>query len=85
MNIGRTFRLTREGRASLNIRAEFSNLFNRSFWNNPTATNATAPQTRLPNGNAQAGFGFINTTTFSASTGPNILSRQGVLVARFTF
>ena len=31
------------------------------------------------------GFGYMNTTTFSASTGPNILPRQGVLVARFTF
>jgi hypothetical protein len=83
MNLGRTWRI--KERASLNIRMEFSNVFNRAFWNNPTFANATAPQQRLPNGNTASGFGFLNTTTFSASTGPNILPRQGTLIARFTF
>jgi hypothetical protein len=64
---------------------EFSNVFNRAFWNNPTNTNATAAQQRVPNGNTASGFGFLNTTTFSASTGPNILPRQGTLIARFIF
>jgi hypothetical protein len=86
VNLGRTWVLGKSDRAPrLNVRAEFTNIFNRAFWNNPTATNALAPQTRAPNGNAASGFGFINTTTFSASTGPNILPRQGVLVARITF
>ncbi|HTA43117.1 MAG TPA: TonB-dependent receptor [Bryobacteraceae bacterium] len=83
MNLGRTWRI--KERYSLNIRMEFSNIFNRAFWNNPTFANAAAPQQRLPNGNAASGFGYLNTTTFSASTGPNILPRQGVLVAHFTF
>ncbi len=83
MNFGRTWRI-RES-LSLNVRAEFSNIFNRSLWNNPAATNALAPQLHAPNGNASSGFGYMNTTTFSAFTGPNILPRQGVLVARFTF
>jgi hypothetical protein len=86
LNFGRTWTLGKSDRApKLNVRAEFTNIFNRSFWNNPTATNAAAPRTFSSNGNASGGFGYMNTTTFSASTGPNILPRQGVLVARFTF
>ncbi|HEX4274896.1 MAG TPA: TonB-dependent receptor [Bryobacteraceae bacterium] len=86
LNFGRTFRI--KERYALNIRAEFSNIFNRAFWNNPTATNAQATQTRVansPTGVAVSGFGYMNTTTFSQSSGANILPRQGVLVARFTF
>ncbi len=83
MNFGRTWRI-RE-RMSFNLRMEFSNVFNRAFWNNPTATNTQAPQTRAKNGNALSGFGYMNLTSFSQSTGPNILPRQGVLVGRFTF
>jgi hypothetical protein len=65
---------------------EFSNVFNRAFWNNPTATNAAASQQRNPlTGIAISGFGYMNTTTFTQSSGANILPRQGVLVARFTF
>jgi len=88
-NFGRTWTLGRSDNApKLNIRAEFTNIFNRAFWNNPTATNAIATQSRVgnqPNGVAVSGFGYLNTTTFSASAGPNILPRQGVLVAKFTF
>jgi len=83
LNFGRTFRF--KERYALNIRAEFSNIFNRAFWNNGTATNAAAAQTRSANGVALSGFGYMNTTTFSQSSGANILPRQGVLVARFTF
>jgi hypothetical protein len=83
MNLGRTFRI-REN-MTLNIRGEFSNIFNRAFWNNPTATNSQAQQVRAGNGNTLSGFGYMNLTTFSQSTGPVILPRQGVLVARFTF
>jgi hypothetical protein len=83
MNLGRTWRI--KERYALNVRAEFSNIFNRAFWNNPTATSAAAAQTRAPNGNTLSGFGYMNTITFSQSSGVNILPRQGVLVARFTF
>ena len=86
LNLGRTFRIKEH--YALNVRAEFSNVFNRGFWNNPTATNAAAAQTRVgnsPTGVAVSGFGYMNTTTFSQSSGSNILPRQGVLVARFTF
>ncbi len=83
MNLGRTFKI--KERYSLNVRAEFTNIFNRTFWNNPTATSAVAAQVRAPNGNTLSGFGYMNTTTFTQSSGSNILPRQGVLVARFTF
>ncbi len=68
MNLGRTFRIKES--MTLNIRGEFSNIFNRAFWNNPTATNAQAPQKRAANGNTLSGFGYMNLTTFSQSTGP---------------
>lgn len=87
MNLGRTWRI-RE-RASFNMRMEFTNVFNRSFFNNPTATNAQAIQTRLPNGNTSSGFGYVNTTTAMSGLGivtpVSIAPRNGVLVARITF
>jgi len=76
LNFGRTFRI-RE-RANLNIRAEFTNIFNRTVINYPSSTNATTTPL-LTNGTYTGGFGYINT----ASAGG--LSRQGMLVARFTF
>ncbi|PWT86745.1 MAG: hypothetical protein C5B58_00915, partial [Acidobacteria bacterium] len=62
--LGRTFRI-RE-RYSLNLRAEFVNVFNRAEMSSPTATNAAATQTRNPAGQATAGFGWINTTSVAA-------------------
>jgi hypothetical protein len=77
ISLGRVFRV--KERASLQIRAEFTNIFNRAEANNPTATNALATPTRNPAGQTTAGFGYINTaTTFSPP-------RQGQLVARFQF
>jgi hypothetical protein len=77
MSMGRLFRI--KEKASLQIRAEFTNIFNRTEPNNPTSTNALATQTRSTAGQTTAGFGYINNgTTFSAP-------RQGTLVARFQF
>jgi hypothetical protein len=77
LSLGRVFRI--KERASLQIRGEFTNIFNRAEPNNPTATNALATQTRNSAGQTTAGFGYINTaTTFSAP-------RQGQLIARFQF
>lgn len=77
MNFGRTFRI-RE-RTTLNVRAEFTNIFNRTEVNNPTSSNALLTQARAPKGNTTGGFGYINTgTVFS-------LPRQGTIVARITF
>ena len=75
MSLGRIFRI----RESMNfqVRAEFFNVFNRTYLNNPTSTNAAATQVTNSLGQATGGFGWINTgSTFS---GP----RTGQLVARF--
>ena len=73
---------------SLNVRAEFTNVFNRATINDPTSTNPATPQTRVT-GSTQtaAGFGFINNTlvnqgTFATGGGQ---PRQGQLVGRFQF
>jgi hypothetical protein len=81
MNLGRTWRF--KERATLNIRFELTNVFNRAYWGNPTATNAKAPQTKNPSGNAASGFGFMNTIT-PGFTGAQV-PRNGTLIARFSF
>ena len=71
---GRQFRM-RES-LSLNVRAEFTNILNRTYFNNPTITGTgispqTAPTCKLPTGGNGActpaqivsGFGAINTST----------------------
>ena len=89
--IGRQFRLGREGRYSLSVRAEFTNIFNRTALVSPSTTSpqtaptcygATGAVGACAAGEAYAsGFGWINT---ASSTGAN-LPRQGQLVGRFTF
>jgi hypothetical protein len=80
--LGRLFRIREK--ASFSIRIEFTNLFNRTEMNDPSATNPQLAQTRVnnndPHSQTTAGFGFINTigTTFGAP-------RQGQIVARFQF
>jgi hypothetical protein len=77
LSLGRVFRI--KERANLQIRAEFTNAFNRTQPNNPTVTNPLATQTRNAAGQTTAGFGYINVgTVFSAP-------RQGQLIARFQF
>jgi len=91
MNFGRTFRITE--RVSFNIRAEFTNIFNRAMiasvgtgaatvGGTPTIlnlTNATATvQVRNPNGSTASGFGAL------LNLAP-INPRQGNIVARITF
>ena len=77
LGVGRTFRIREK--ATLNIRAEFTNLFNRTEINNPTSTNARATQTTGAAGNTVAGFGWIDTSSVITP------SRQGTIVARFQF
>ena len=90
--VGRQFRI-RE-RVSLNIRAEFTNIFNRTYLNNPSINGVgispqTAPVCKLSTGGNGActqpgqlivsGFGSINTSTVLYPP------RTGQLVAQFTF
>jgi len=77
MSLGRMFRI--KERATLQIRAEFTNIFNRTQPNNPTSNNALATQTKNPAGQTTAGFGYVNVTTVASAP------RSGQLVARFQF
>jgi hypothetical protein len=81
INLGRTWRI--KERMSLNLRVEFSNFLNRTFLNNPTATNPTTPVTHGSNGLLTGGYGYIS-TVFS-STNQLAQPRNGVIVARFSF
>ena len=76
-------------RATLMIRVEFQNIFNRVYLNNPNLTNPqTAPVCKLPTGKNGScspglpiisGFGAIDTSTVP------YFPRTGQLVAQFTF
>jgi len=80
-SFGRTFRVSE--RVSFNIRAEFTNVLNRTEMNSPTSTNALATPTRQiatdPNSKTTAGFGWINTASLAKDP------RSGVIVGRLTF
>jgi Carboxypeptidase regulatory-like domain len=81
LNLGRTFRI-REG-MTFNVRAEFTNVFNRTEMGNPTSGNAQATQTRQvasdPTSKPTAGFGFINSSAVAAP------ARAGTIIGRFQF
>jgi hypothetical protein len=76
------------------IRAEFSNIFNRTGLNVPTSNNAFATPT-LKNGLTTGGFGYINPaavggngTNPAAATSGTFATptpRQGTLVIRLQF
>ena len=90
MNLGRTFRIGGgDSKKTLSVRMEFTNIFNRSYWGDPTLdslTNFKLQQTYQNNGNTNAGFGRVLTTGATAfGTTANLLPRQGSLVARFSF
>jgi hypothetical protein len=92
VSLARTFRF--KERATLQIRAEFSNIFNRAGYNVPTFANAFATQTRIGN-QTTGGFGYINPAAVggaasnpaaaSAATFATPRPREGTLVARFQF
>jgi hypothetical protein len=95
MNLSRTFKI-RE-RMSLQIRAEFVNIFNRTQFGNPST--AVAPRSKPSTniyGQYSAGFGVINETVSGARVAPSgtlnavvgqlySQPRSGTLIARFTF
>jgi hypothetical protein len=70
---------------TLQVRAEFFNVFNRVFLSAPTSTNSTATQVRSGN-QTVSGFGYINTTVTSIQTGGAVpTERNGQIVARLQF
>jgi hypothetical protein len=94
MNFGRTFRITEK--VKFQIRAEFTNIFNRTQIGNPNTTAPAAAPSKNALGQYSGGFGAINL----AVSGPNVaptytqnavvgqlfaLPRTGTIVARISF
>jgi hypothetical protein len=80
LSLGRIFRISEKMEAS--IRAEFFNVFNRTYMLDPDNTNFMATQTTDPaTGKVVSGFGRINTGSYNTDFAP----RSGQIVARFTF
>jgi hypothetical protein len=78
LSLARTFRMFKE-RATLSIRGEFTNVFNRTFLSIPARANSATP-IGTTNGVNTSGFGYI-ATVGGAGTQP----RTGQIVGRFTF
>jgi len=78
MALGRIFRIKEN--INLNIRAEFTNIFNRIQPNDPSSGNALSTQFRDPvTGKPLGGFGYIDTGTTAGA------ARTGTIVARLQF
>jgi hypothetical protein len=91
MSLARLFRF--KERMTLSMRIEFSNIFNRTFMNNASATTNPTTQTSCSagaqgtpicndpatRGQVLNGWGFINSTTVAAP------ARNGTAVIRFSF
>jgi hypothetical protein len=93
MSLARTFRL--KEKVSLSLRAEFTNIFNRTGLNVPSQTNPFATPTYDNNGFTSGGFGYISPAAVGGSnTNPAAASgatfatpppRSGTIVARIQF
>jgi hypothetical protein len=81
---------------SLQIRAEFTNIFNRTQIGNPVTTSPGSPPSKNALGQYSGGFGVINLTVSGPNTAPSptlnavvgqlyTQPRSGTLIARFTF
>jgi hypothetical protein len=95
VSLARIFDINQERRMSLQLRVEFSNIFNRTFMNNPTSTNPAMATTCVLLSGAAAtgaacndpaarqrvtgGFGYINPATVASNP------RFGMAVIRFNF
>jgi hypothetical protein len=77
MSLGRIFRI--KERATLEIRADFDNIFNRTVLAAPTSGTVTTQQVNPANGHTTGGFGYIATVSGSTT------QRSGIIVARFRF
>jgi hypothetical protein len=86
MSFGRVFPLAKEGKVQLNVRIEFQNVFNRTFYLAPSVGNPTGTTlftNQFANGTPGAlssGFGFVNSVNGAGSQ-----PRNGQMVARLQF
>jgi hypothetical protein len=82
-NISRNFRFGKDGRFTLNVRAEFQNIFNRRLLPTTiTLGNFNTGVTRNAIGRATAGFGVFGDPAVADSYGRE---RTGTFVGRLTF
>jgi hypothetical protein len=84
LSIGRRFRIAGEDGVSLDVRAEFQNVFNRLFLSNPSVggpfnVNPLSPTTQNAGG-LTGGYGWVNYINGAGSR-----PRTGQIVARVTF
>jgi len=93
-NIGRTFRF--KEKYSFEIRAEFTNILNRTQIGNPSTSNPAGALSKNTAGQYTGGFGTINLVLSGANTTPTVTAnavvgqlfeqpRSGTLIARFKF
>jgi hypothetical protein len=87
MSFGRNFRMGKEGKYNLFVRAEFQNVFNRLFLSKPLAGTASPTLSANPltpstsaGGVYTGGYGYIATIG-----GAGAQPRSGQIVGRFTF
>jgi hypothetical protein len=83
-NFGRHFRVGREGKYDFYVRAEFVNIFNRTFFASPITSNPQNPVVHNNLGILTSGFGVINAYVAS-NTAYTYAGRTGTLIARFQF
>ncbi len=80
MSLERVFRLTERGQ--LEVRVQFSNIFNRGTIADPTSTNAGQAQLSS-GGKTQSGFGYINPTALPPTGSGR--PREGLAIVKFRF
>jgi outer membrane receptor protein involved in Fe transport len=87
MSLGRNFRLGKEDRYTVSVRAEFQNIFNRLFLSMPATGTASPAASANPStppttaaGVYTGGYGYVATIG-----GAGAVPRSGQIVARFTF
>jgi hypothetical protein len=91
-NIMRSFRLSKGDRpVMLSVRADFTNIFNRTLMVDPVTSNPTSPASKNSSGQYTDGFGVVREIfalrafPASSNTTASQLPRQGTIVARVTF
>jgi hypothetical protein len=86
--LGRLFGVGKEGKYRLQVRAEFQNIFNRTFYAAPSNSGATTITTPVGRSNTLSGNGGLLSSGWGSVNwlnGGSAQPRSGQVVARFTF